>query len=102
MIEEVSDLWHGSGNFVSFRGLLFHILRTTVCEISFRSTCIFLFLLHSFDDSAIFELWRAARSRFQTLLNYVIANKLLRSRWTRPIESVIPFVTDRLTFNAIK
>lgn len=63
-------------------------------RISFRSTCIFLFLLHSFDDSAIFELRRAVRSRFPTLLNYVIANKLLRSGWTRPIESIIPFVTD--------
>ncbi|KOX68819.1 hypothetical protein WN51_06987 [Melipona quadrifasciata] len=63
VIEEVPDLWHGSGNFVSFRGLLFHLLRTAACEISSRSSCIFLFLLLGFPfvgGAAIFELWRIA------------------------------------------
>lgn len=42
VIEEVSDLWHGSDDFVSFRGSLFHIPRTVACETSSRSSCIFL------------------------------------------------------------
>lgn len=42
MIEEVSDPWHGSDDFVSFRGSLFHIPRTVACETSSRSSCIFL------------------------------------------------------------